>query len=108
MNMLDEKEQLFVDYWKTRREKESQLVYQALTGLPIGMLCAAPIVLLLFSARFWYKRADMAANTELNVWVLVAGLLGIAVFVGVFYKRYQWERREQQYLELEAREKKIF
>lgn len=95
-----------MEQWKSRREKESHLVYQALTGLPIGLLCAAPIVLVLFSGRYWYKRADMAANSELSVSVLVAALVGIAAFVGILYKRHQWEMREQQYLELQAREKK--
>ena len=104
--MLEEREQLFIDYWEANRLRESRLLFQLLTGLPIGLLFSLPIILLLFTSRFWYKRADMVANTELSYGVLIGAVLGIAVFVAVLYKRHQWDRKEQQYLEIKRKQQK--
>jgi len=102
--MLDPKEKLFVDYWEQNREKEKRFLFQVLTGVPVGLLFALPIVFLLFSSRYWFKRADMVAHTELSPTVLIACVLIIAVFVGVIYKRHQWEMKDQQYRELKVKE----
>jgi hypothetical protein len=101
---MDERERLFVEYWEARRLKEKSLLYQVLTGLPIGLLFGIPIILVLFSGRFWYKRADMVANSESSTIILMIAILLIALFVAVIYKRHQWEMKEQQYLEIKARE----
>ena len=101
---MDERERLFVEYWEARRLKEKSLLYQVLTGLPIGLLFCIPIILVLFSGRFWYKRADMVANSESSTIILMIAILLIALFVAVIYKRHQWEMKEQQYLEIKARE----
>ncbi|HTE07241.1 MAG TPA: hypothetical protein VK628_00675 [Flavitalea sp.] len=105
MHMLNEKERLFVEYWKTHRDKEKRVGYQLITGLPIGLLFALPVMLLLFSGRFWYKRADMEANSSLNPIVLILAVLFIATFVALFYKRHQWDMRDQQYNELVHKDK---
>ena len=102
--MLDQKEKLFVEYWEQNRMKEKNILYQALTGLPIGLLFALPIILILFTGRYWYKRADMVANASLNPVVLVIAVLFIAAFVAILYKRHQWDMKEQQYHELKAKE----
>jgi|SRR5690242_18706491 membrane protein YdbS with pleckstrin-like domain len=102
--MLDQREKLFVEYWALNREKERNLLYQVLTGLPIGLLFALPIIFILFTGRYWFKRADMVANAELNPVLLVSAVFIIAVFVAVLYKRHQWEMKEQQYKELKAKE----
>jgi membrane protein YdbS with pleckstrin-like domain len=77
-----------------------------LTGLPIGLLFALPIIFILFTGRYWFKRADMVANAELNPVLLVSAVLIIATFVAVLYKRHQWEMKEQQYKELKVKEKR--
>lgn len=102
--MLDQKEKLFVEYWEMNRAKEKSIFYQLLTGLPIGLLFALPIIFILFTSRYWFKRADMVANTELNPVVLVSAVLIIATFVAVLYKRHQWDMKEQQYKELKVKE----
>jgi len=106
MYMLDERERLFVEYWSVHREKERGIGYQLLTGLPVGLLFALPIIVILFTGRYWYKRADMVANSELSIGVLVVAVLIIAIFVAMIYKRHQWEMKEQQYLELRAKDQK--
>ena len=102
--MLDRKEKLFVEYWETNREREKNILYQVLTGLPIGLLFALPIIFILFTGRYWFKRADMVANSELNPVLLVSAVLIIATFVAVLYKRHQWDMKEQQYKELKVKE----
>jgi protein-S-isoprenylcysteine O-methyltransferase Ste14 len=102
--MLDPKEKLFVDYWERNRLKEKQFFYQILTGIPVGLLFALPIVFLLFTSRYWFKRADMVANSELSPAVLIISVFIIALFFGVIRKRHQWEMKEQQYKELKVKE----
>jgi hypothetical protein len=102
---MTERERLFVEYWEAHRLREKTLLYQILTGLPMGLLFGIPIILVLLSGRFWYKRADMVANSEMSSVILVIAILLIAVFVAVIYKRHQWEMKEQQYKEIKARNK---
>lgn len=101
--MLNEQEKLFLVYWEANRLKEKKLFKQLLIGLPIGVLFGLPVIIILFSGKFWYKRADMVANTQLNPFVLVAAVIMIIVFVAIFYKRHQWDMKEQQYLEIKAK-----
>ena len=103
--MLTEDEKLFVEYWEANRLRFKTWKYQLMTGLPVGMLFALPILLLLISAKLWYKRADMLANTIVNPYVLIVAVLLIATFIAIFHKNHQWEMREQQYQALKARER---
>ncbi len=104
--MLEEREKLFIEYWEAHRDRESRLWLQLLTGLPVGLLFALPVMFLLFSARYWYKRADMVANSQMSMGVLIVALLLIAAFVGIVYKRHKWEMKDEQYKRLKAKEKK--
>ena len=103
--MINENEKLFIEYWEKNRLKQNSLVYQLLTGLPVGLLFALPIFLILFSGRWWHKRADMVANSQMNPWVLTLAVFIIAVFVAILFKKHRWDMREQQYLELKAKAK---
>lgn len=103
--MLSEKEKQFVEYWEANRLREKQLLPQLLYGIPMGLLFALPILIILFTGKLWYTRADMQANT-MSPFVLITAVIIIAVFIAVFYKRHQWDMKEQQYLELKSREEK--
>jgi len=104
--MLNEKEQLFLNYWEANRLRERKIGFLLLAGLPVGLLFTIPIFLVLFSGRFWFKRADMVANSQMSpVLIVCAGFL-IAFFIAVFHKYHQWEMKDQQYQELVARERK--
>lgn len=103
--MLSQKEQEFVNYWKGRREKEGRFVWQLMTGIPIGLLFSMPIFIIVLTGRFWYKRADMVAISKLSPVVLILAVMLIACFIAVFHRRVQWEKKEQQYLELQQRER---
>jgi len=103
--MLNEDEKRFLAYWEMHRESEKKLLRQLLIGIPIGLIFAVPILIMLFSGKIWYKRADAVANTQLNPLVLIIAIIIITAFVAIFYKRHQWDMREQQYKELKEREK---
>jgi Tfp pilus assembly protein PilN len=97
--MLTENEEAFLVYWRTNRQRQRKLMYQLLVGLPLGLLLGGIIAANFYSG--WYKEADAIANgPRFNPVVLVVALLLIAVFVGVFSKRFQWDQREQKYREL--------
>ena len=100
--MDNEQRQLFIDYWEANREREGRLSTQLLFGIPVGMLFSVPVLVILLSARLWYKRADMAANTQLSPTLIIIAVAVIAAFVAVIYKRHQWDMKEQQYLEFKA------
>lgn len=101
--MTTEEEEKFIHYWEEKREEEAKLPVQLLKGLPIGLLFALPVFLLLFSSRFWYKRAEVVATTHLNPYVFSFAIFIIVLFMAVFYKKHQWDRKEQQFLEFKAR-----
>lgn len=104
--MISQREREFMEYWAANREKEKKGVRQLLIGLPIGLIFAIPILIGLFSGKFWYKRAEAVANAQTSPVVLVVAILIITAFVAIFYKRHQWDMKEQLYLELKARENK--
>lgn len=103
--MLTENEKQFVKYWEENRLREKSWQYQLLTGLPLGLLFSLPIILLVLTAKLWYKRAEMMANSMVSPVVLIIAVLIIAVFVAYFYKNHRWEMKEQLYQALKAREK---
>lgn len=101
--MNSEQERLYIEYWEANREREGKLITQLLFGIPVGILFSVPVLVILVSARLWYKRADMAANSSLSPALLITAVGLIAGFVAVIYKRHQWDMKEQQYLEFKAR-----
>jgi uncharacterized membrane protein YcjF (UPF0283 family) len=103
--MLTPQEEQFIKYWQENRDREKKLFRQLLLGLPAGMLLAIGIMATLVTGQ-WYQRADMVANAELNPNVLIVAILAIIVFIAIFYKKYQWDQKEQLYKELLSKQKK--
>lgn len=102
--MLTEQERKFVEYWELNREKERKTLRQFFIGVPFGLVFAIPILIILFSGKYWYTRADAVANAKLNPMVLIIAILIITAFVAIFYKKHQWDQKEQYYLEIKARQ----
>ncbi len=65
-----------------------------------------PIIIIVFTGRYWYVRADMEVNASLSPVLLIICVVLIAIFVAIFYKRHQWDMKEQQYKELKAKEQR--
>jgi len=96
--MLTIEENKFINHWAKYREREKNILRQIFFGLPFGLLLGIGVLILLESG--WYERANMVANSQSNPWLLVIAIIAIAVFTGIFYKKYKWEMNEQRYLEL--------
>lgn len=103
--MLNEREKEFIRYWEASRDRQGHWKYQLLSGVPIGLIFAVPVLMIALTGKLWYQRADMAMNAMTSPVVLVVAVFVITVFVAIFYKRHQWDMREQQYQQLKAREK---
>ncbi|MGZ5247903.1 MAG: hypothetical protein ACXWV5_12630 [Flavitalea sp.] len=103
--MTSEQEKEFIQYWEEVREHQGKLRTQLFSGIPIGLMFAVPVIIILITSRFWFKRADMVANAKLDPLVFGIAIFLITVFVAVFYKRFQWEQKEQQYQEFKVRQK---
>ena len=104
---LSADEKKFLEYWETNRQKEKRLTNQLMYGLPMGILFAVPILVNFIMGQFWYKRADAVGMGQFNPTVLVIAVLLIAVFIALINRRFRWEKLEQQYHEIKAREKSI-
>lgn len=102
--MLSEQDRRFLEYWEQNREKEKKTLRQLYIGIPSGLIFAIPILIILFSGKFWYKRADAVAVAKLNPTVLIVAILIITAFVAIFYKKHQWDQKEQLYQEIKARD----
>ena len=103
--MLTQGEERFIEYWKQNRDREKKTFRQLLFGLPLGLLIGVGIFLSVVTDK-WYERADMVANTQMNPNVLIVAILLIAVFTGLFYKKFKWDQNEQLYKELLFKKKK--
>ena len=92
--------QKFIEFWAKNRTQRCRFSYQFWTGLPRRFLFSLPILVNLILGQFWYKRADAVGSSQFNPIVLVVGVIVIATFAAVLYKRFQWERNEDRYKEL--------
>ena len=102
---LSADEKKFLAYWEANRLREKRLTTQLMYGLPMGILFAVPIIGNFLMGRFWYKRADAVGMSQFSPTVLVVAVLLIAVFIALINRRFRWEKLEQQYLEIQSREK---
>ena len=103
--MLTKEENDFVDYWEKIRQQERSLSHQLKSGLYVGLIFCSAVLVMVFSG--WYKRADMMVNSNGSyILVIILALVVISVVFAVFYKRQQWDRKEQQYNELMAKKRK--
>lgn len=96
----------FMEYWELNRQKQKKRLNQLMLGLPLGILFAMPIIINFLLGRFWYKRADAVGLSQFSPMVLIVAAMLIAVFTALLNRQFRWEKLEQQYLELKAREKK--
>ena len=103
---ITEDERKFLAYWEQNRSKQKKLLNQLMFGLPVGILFSVPLLINFFVGKFWYKRADAVGVSQFNPTVLVIAVLLISVFVALFNRRFRWEKLEQQYLEIKAKERR--
>lgn len=99
---LTRDEQAFMDWWEQRRQRKKRAIWQLAAGLPLGSIIAIAIFVNYFSG--WHTRATMQMNVSSSSSIVVlAGLIGIVIFMVVFSARHKWEMNEQRYLELKQK-----
>ena len=103
--MLTQDELNFVDYWEKNRDKEKTLSYQLKSGIVPGIIFMILTLMVVFSG--WYTRAEMVMNNTGSVITIIIALLIIVFAYAVFNKRQQWDSKQQQYLEIKAKERKM-
>jgi pilus assembly protein TadC len=101
--MITKDEKLFLEFWERNRDKEKQFLRQLVTGLPVGLIFALPVLVAVIFHN-WYKSMTYISGSQ--VIVIIIGVLGVAVFFSVFRMRFKWERNEQLYKELKFKERK--
>jgi hypothetical protein len=102
--MLTKEENDFLQCWSQERVNGKKDIKTYLKGLSGGLLIGLGIIIAVITG--WYKRANMDAGTQLNPLIFLIAILLIGVFMGFLYQNYQWEMKEQQYLELLDKKKK--
>ena len=100
-HVLTDQEKLFIGYWEKNRDRHKKFLYQLMIGLPIGLVFALPILLSVIFHE-WYKQMVFISGSQISV--IIAGVLGIAVFFALLRMKFKWEQNEQFYHELKYKE----
>jgi hypothetical protein len=103
--MLSSEEEKFLAFWAENRIREKHSIRPFVLGLSGGFAIGAAVLVTLSTG--WYERANMEANSKMSGPVFLLAILIISFFLAFFYRKFRWEMREQQYLELLARKNKL-
>ncbi|MDI9364677.1 MAG: hypothetical protein QM541_06980 [Flavobacterium sp.] len=99
--MLTKQEEAYIAYWAKQRGTYKQSFVQFVKGMLVGLGISAAIIVVVITG--WFQRANMVANSKMSAIVFALALLIITVFMAWLYRNFQWENKEQQYLELLAK-----
>jgi hypothetical protein len=103
--MLSKQEEDFLKFWAENRLQQKRSLKQFLKGLSSGIAIGVAILLILGIG--WYSRANMEANVTSGPALIIISIVMIAFFMAFMYNNYQWEQKEQRFLELSARKKAL-
>lgn len=100
VSMLTDKENQFIIYWESNREKESKFWRQLSFGAPWGLVFALPILVAVIF-HDWYKNMIPISGSQL---ILISiAVIAIATFYSVFRMKVKWESNDQIYKELKLK-----
>jgi ABC-type dipeptide/oligopeptide/nickel transport system permease component len=98
--MLTEKEEQFIAYWRTQRDRKQRAGFAI--GLPLGVLIVAALFINILTG--WHKQGAAALSSDYStILVIVIAAIAIVIFMTRFASSYLWEQREQRYNELLAK-----
>jgi len=101
--MFENDEAVFFEKWSIQRHTYKNAVRPFFIGLSAGISIGIAILLTIYLG--WYQRANMELNSNLNPFLLLIAIIGIAIFMAFLFRNYQWEKNEQRYLSILARKK---
>ncbi len=102
--MLTKEENDFLLYWSQKRLTGRKDLKEFIKGFSKGLLIGIAIIIAIMIG--WYKRANMEINSQLSPFVFLIAIIAIGIFMAFIYQNYQWELKEQHYLELLNKKKK--
>ena len=106
--MLTDKENVFLQYWHSKREELEKPMSKLLRGLPVAILFTLPILLLvavvyIFLPEWYTKVAPKHAGTFSAIMI---ALIICVLFVSYFRMQFKWEENEQAYQDLNRKKNK--
>lgn len=104
--MLTNREKAFLEYWETNRKRKKDVGVRLREGLQPALLFTLPVILLLIAVWLffpeWYTKISKTSPSGLMTALLALAL--VVVFFTFFKTQYDWEKQEQQYRELLAKD----
>ena|SRR5687768_18099769 len=96
--MLTEEENNFIRYWEANRLRKKKVWRQLSVGLPLGVALAGAILVNIYSD--WNPAGSVLKFNSSLMFIVLAGVLLVVVFVVIFSARHRWDMNEQHYKEL--------
>lgn len=121
--MLSEKDKAFIRRWEAVRDKESRFRFKLLSGLPMALLFALPVLFFFIVVKIFFpswfstathKSTDIVVPEMTQRFMTISNgdvamafiaVLLVVLFFSYFRMHYNWENNEQLYHELKNREK---
>jgi len=105
--MLTEKEETFVAHWEQVRLQEAGFMRKLLSGLPMALLFALPVLLSVVAVKLYlpeYETRISKVPPSTYIVIVIAVLL-IACFYAYFRMHHRWEENEHLYKMLKQKQK---
>lgn len=122
--MLSEKDEAFIKRWEAVRIHESSFKHKLLSGMPMALVFALPVLILFLVVKVFFPSWFATAThrkTEIvvpeltehhmglsagDVIMAVVAVIALTFFFSYFRMHYKWENNEQLYRELLYKQKK--
>jgi hypothetical protein len=96
--MLTEEENNFLRYWEDNRLKKKKIWKQLSVGLPLGVALAGAMLISIYSG--WNTSSSALKINPTLMYLVLAGVLLVVVFIVIFSAKHRWDMNEQHYKEL--------
>jgi predicted tellurium resistance membrane protein TerC len=105
--MLTDKEEAFITHWEQVRLREGGLLRKLLSGLPMALMFALPVLLLVIAVKLFLPEYETRiSKVPASAYVFVVlGVLLIALFYAYFRMHHRWEENEDLYKLLKHKQK---
>lgn len=105
--MLTDKDKAFLAHWEQVRLQEAGFMRKLLSGLPMALIFALPVLLLILVVKMYLpdyetRISKVPASTYI---VVVLAVLVITLFYAYFRMHHRWEENEELYKMLKHKQK---
>ncbi len=103
--MFTQQEEKFLAYWEANRIQQKYSIRPFLVGMSAGFLFGIAVIAVIYTG--WYERAEMVANSKMNVAIFLLAIIVVSFFMAFIYRKFRWETNEQYYQELLAKKRTL-